>query len=277
MSHVEAMIDDLAAEHDALDAVVSGLTEQQWSTPTASPGWTVFEQIAHLTYFDGTAVTAIEDPERFTAETAALMQQVFAPGGSLDDVTLVHFQGVAPADLYASWRDGRRRLLAAAATLGDGDRVPWYGPSMGARSFLTARLMETWAHGQDVVDALGASRPATERLSHVAQLGVITRSWSYKNRGDTAPGVEIRVELSGPRGVEYRWGPEGAEHSVRGGLEDFCLVVTQRRHLDDTGLVASDGPARDWLLIAQAFAGGATDGPASKTPQSGAGSADTHM
>lgn len=275
MSHVAAMIDDLAAEHEALDAVVAGLTEQQWSTPTPSPGWTVADQISHLAFFDATAVTAIEDPDRFSAETAVLMEQAFAPGGSLDDVTLVHYRDMSPVELLASWRDGRRRLLSAAATLGDADRVPWYGPSMGARSFLTARLMETWAHGQDVVDAVGGDRPASERLSHVAQLGVITRSWSYRNRGDQAPEAEIRVELTGPEGVEHRWGPDGSEHSVRGGLEDFCLVVTQRRHLDDTGLIATDGPARDWLLIAQAFAGGATDGPAPKSPQSGVDPADT--
>src|SRR5690606_12909016 len=144
-----------------------------------SPGWTVAHQIAHLSFFDDAAVTAIREPQRFAAETEQLLAEVLAPGGSLDAVTLTRYETLSPGELLAAWRDGRVRLLEAARTLDDGDRVPWYGPSMGARSFLTARLMETWAHGQDVVDAVGADRPPSPRLAHVAQLGVITRSWSY--------------------------------------------------------------------------------------------------
>ncbi|MDQ2677490.1 MAG: TIGR03084 family metal-binding protein [Actinomycetota bacterium] len=269
------LIVDLAAEHDALDTVVAGLDAEQWTTPTPSPGWTVTDQVAHLSFFDDAAVTAIRDPERFAVETAELLDAVLAPGGSLDAVTLPRFRSLDPVELLAAWRDGRARMLEAAGTLRDGDRVPWYGPSMGARSFLTARLMETWAHGQDIVDAVGADRPATPRLVHVAQLGVITRSWSYRNRGGTAPEVEVRVELTGPDGAVHRWGPDAAEHVVTGDLEDFCLVVTQRRHLDDTSLEVTDGPAREWLLIAQVFAGGATDGPDPKNSQNERGAADT--
>jgi len=274
-SLLRSMIDDLSAEHDALDAVVAGLDDEQWASPTPSPGWTVAEQVAHLAFFDDAAVTAMLEPERFAAETEALLEQVLAPGGSLDSVTLSRFESLGRVELLETWRDGRARLLDAARTLDDGDRIPWYGPSMGARSFLTARLMETWAHGQDIVDAVGAHRPPTPRLAHVAQLGVITRSWSYRNRGETAPDVEIAVELTGPDGAVHRWGPEHAAHRVTGDLEDFCLVVTQRRHLDDTALRVTDGPAREWLLIAQVFAGGPTSGPAPKKSQPMGGVADT--
>ena len=271
---IDELCADLAAEHDVLDAVVAGLGPEQWATPTPSPGWTVADQVAHLSFFDDAAVCAIGDPERFAVETSELLDRALAPGGSLDAVTLARYRSLGPAELLVTWRDGRSRMLEAAGTLRDGDRVPWYGPSMGARSFLTARLMETWAHGQDIVDAVGAERPATSRLAHVAQLGVITRSWSYRNRGGTAPEADVRVELTGPGGEVHRWGPDSAEHVVTGDLEDFCLVVTQRRHLDDTSLEVTDGPAREWLLIAQAFAGGATDGPAPRMSHKGLGSAD---
>ena len=265
--HVQALIQDLTAEHAALDEVVAALDPAQWNTPTPSPGWTVADQISHLSFFDAASVVAIEDPDRYVLERAELVERAGAPGGSLDDATLAPYRGVGPTELLEIWRDGRTRMLGAAAKLSDSDRVPWYGPSMGARSFLTARVMETWAHGQDIVDAVGADRPATERLVHVAQLGVITRSWSYQNRGESMPEDAVRVELTGPSGAVHRWGPDDAEHSVTGGLEDFALVVTQRRHLDDTALVATDGPAREWLLISQVFAGGATDGPVAKKSQ----------
>lgn len=274
-SHIEAMIADLEAEHLALDAVVAPLTDEQWAIPTPSPGWSVADQIAHLSFFDSAAVTAIEDPERFAAETAELLEVAFAPGSSLDDATLPPYREFSPAQLLDVWRDGRRRLLEAARTLDDGDRVPWYGPSMGARSFLTARLMETWAHGQDVVDAVSGDRPPSARLVHVAQLGVITRGWSYANRERSAPDDAVRVELTGPDGQVHRWGADDAEQSVVGDLEDFCLVVTQRRHVDDTALVVSAGAASEWMAIAQAFAGGATDGPTPNKSHNSPAAADT--
>ncbi len=152
-------------------------------------------------------------------------------------------------------------LADAAATLTDDDRVAWYGPSMGSKSFLTARLMETWAHGQDIVDAVDADRPATDRLRHIAQLGFITRGWSYLNRGLEVPAGTVRLELTGPAGDTWVFGPDDADDVVTGDALDFCLVVTQRRHLDDTALTTGE-LGRDWLAIAQAFAGGATDGPA---------------
>lgn len=41
---------------------------------------------------------------------------------------------------------------------------------MSAVSSVTARLMETWAHGQDIADVLGVDRQPTARLRHIAHL-----------------------------------------------------------------------------------------------------------
>lgn len=252
---------DLRAEQEALDAVVGPLTDEAWAAPTPSPGWTVADQIAHLAYFDDTAATAIEDPDRFAAENSALFEALMAGEADMDDVTLSWSRGMTPAALLARWRDNRSRLADAATTLVDGVRIPWYGPSMGAKSFLTARLMEAWAHGQDIVDTVGGERPGTDRLRHIAQLGVITRSWSYGNRGINVPPGEVRVELTAPSGVTWSWNDDAADGAIRGPAEDFCLVVTQRRHVDDTALETEGDLARDWMLKAQAFAGDPTDGP----------------
>lgn len=259
---VHQIATDLRAEHDALDAVVSPLPPQEWEVPTPSPRWAVRDQIAHLTYFDRTAQVAISDPERF----GALFEELWGAAGggneAVDELTLGWARSLPPEELLAQWREARARLNEAAAGLAEDERVPWYGPSMSARSFLTARLMETWAHGQDVVDAVGADRPATDRLEHVARLGVITRGWTYANRGEEVPATAVRVELVAPSGRRCEWGPEDAAERVTGDLEDFCLVVTQRRHLEDTSLVVEGDAARDWMSKAQAFAGPPTDGPA---------------
>lgn len=255
MTELEDLIAELCAEQDAIDEIVAPLSDEQWQRPTPSPGWTVADQIGHLTYFDDSATAAIEDAEAFQASLEALLAS-----GDMEVATL--HRHLSPAELLDAWRGGRKRLAKAAAGLDPSARVPWYGPSMGAKSFVTARLMECWAHGQDIVDALGADRVATDRLRHIVRLGFITRGWSYSNRGLEAPAAEVRLELTTPSGETWRFGPDGAVSAVIGSALDFCLVVTQRRNVEDTELVTTGDAARDWMHKAQAFAGPATDGPA---------------
>ena len=260
MSGVAGLIADLEAEQRQLDEIVAGLSADQSDAPTPSPGWTVTDQIGHLCYFDGAAVTAITDPDAFADMVSDLMEVGWGGASGVDDLTLGSFRALDLPGRLEAWRRNRRALATAAAGLGERDRVSWYGPSMGAKSFLTARLMEVWAHGTDVCDAIGAHRPATDRLRHIAHLGYVTRGWSYANRGLELPAGGVRVELTGPSGALWTWGDTG-DDLVRGRAEDFCLVVTQRRHVDDTDLEMTRPDAVDWMHKAQAFAGPPTDGP----------------
>ena len=258
-----SVLRDLIDEQAALDAVVADLSDEHWHMPTASERWSVADQIAHLAYFDESASWAISDPDRFTASLTGLAP-IFEPDAApdtMDQLTLTAFREMSSGTLLDTWRRNRQTLADASAGLADDDRVIWYGPSMGAKSFLTARLMECWAHGQHVVDALGADRAATDRLRHIAQLGVITRKWSYLNRGLDVPELDVQVSLTAPSGDVWTFGDK-SEQSITGSAEDFCLVVTQCRHVDATALGVVGADARDWMLKAQAFAGGATDGPA---------------
>jgi uncharacterized protein (TIGR03084 family) len=245
---------DLAAEQAALDGVVGGLDDESWSKPTASPGWSIADQIAHLAYFDHTAARAIAHPDAFLSARSRLLE-LAGDARSADELTLGEFRALSPAALLTRWRTNRDVLLEAARTLDDKTRVVWYGPSMGAKSFLTARLMECWAHGQDIVDAAGIDRPSTDRIKHIVRLGIITRGWSYVNRGLEAPDVEVFVRLRSPSGAEWAFGDDTASESIIGAAEDFCKVVTQRRHVDNTALAVVGDAARDWMLNAQAFAG----------------------
>ncbi len=259
---VASVIADLVAEQQALNDVVAGLADEAWFRPTPSPRWRVFEQIAHLTYFDDMADIAITDPEQFGDRNAEAFEMMASGEFDLDTLTLAWSEGHTPTELLERWRANRAALAAAATTLGEKDRVAWYGPSMGAKSFLTARLMEVWAHGQDVVDAVGGHREPTDRLRHIAQLGVITHKWSYIVRDLDAPQDNVRVSLTAPSGEIWTWHEDAIDSSITGSAEDFCLVVTQRRHVEDTDLVTEGAAARDWMAKAQAFAGSATVGPA---------------
>ncbi len=158
------------------------------------------------------------------------------------------------------WRADRERLVAALGAAADGARVPWFGPAMSVASFITARLMETWAHGQDVVDALGQSREATPRLRHVAEIGVRARPFAYAINGLQMPEQPVYVELAAPGGEVWTWGPADAADTVTGSALDFCLLVTQRRHRDDVDLTVTGEAAAQWMGIAQAYAGAAGSG-----------------
>ncbi len=158
------------------------------------------------------------------------------------------------------WREERSALLDLLGKMNRKDRLSWYGPDMSAISFATARLMETWAHGQDIVDALGIVRKPTDRLRHIAHMGVSTFAWSYAVRQMEVPDTPVRVELTGPSGDLWTWGPEEAKDRVKGPAEDFCLVAVQRRHFSDTNLIITGDTARQWISIAQAYAGPAGSG-----------------
>ena len=251
---MQPICDDLAAEHADLDRIVGELDEAGWDAATASPGWSVRDQISHLWFFDQRAMMALTDPEGFADDARRLM------AGAGTDASIAPGRAITGRELLAAWRTDRARLLEVARTVDPSSRVPWYGPAMAARSFITARLMETWAHGQDVVDALGVERRPTGRLRHVAHIGVRARPFSYAIRDMPLPEADVRVELTAPDGETWTWGEDAGTDVVRGPALDFCLVVTQRRHLDDTSLEISGPAAIEWMSIAQAFAGAPGEG-----------------
>ncbi|WP_447039052.1 TIGR03084 family metal-binding protein [Streptomyces sp. DSM 118878] len=252
MSDALSVLDDLRAESEELDRLVAELRGERWALATPAPGWTVAHQIAHLAWTDRVALLAATDPEAFAAEAekAAAAPDTFVDEGAEEGAKL------PPAELLDRWRTGRAALRRALAEAPAGTRLPWYGPPMAVPSMATARLMETWAHGQDVADALGVRRVPTDRLRHVARIGVRARDFAFAVRGMSPPREEFRVELSSPvTGEPWAYGPEDAPQRVSGPALDFCLLVTRRAHRSDLAVRAQGADADRWLDIAQAFAG----------------------
>jgi uncharacterized protein (TIGR03084 family) len=242
---------DLRAECTDLDGVVAGLQDAEWARPTPADGWTIAHQIAHLAWTDDVALLAVTEPAQFQAE----LERALAHFDGYVDRAAAERASTPPAELLEGWRAGRSALVAALADASPTTKIPWFGPPMSATSMGTARLMETWAHGQDVLDALEIPREPTPRLRHVAHIGVRTRDFAFVVRDRPVPAEQFRVELTATAGETWTWGPEDATQRVSGPALDFCLLVTQRRHRDDLALVAEGADANDWLDIAQAFAG----------------------
>ena len=247
----DALLVDFADEVAGLDAVVTGLDEAGFATPTPAEGWTIADQLSHLAGFDEAARTAIVDPEGFLAD----LDRRITEGDDPIAAYTATGRSMSGADVLEWWRRARVDLLDAARPLDPKARIPWYGPPMSAMSHLTARTMEAWAHGQDVRDALGLPPAVSHRLRHVAHIGVGARAFSYALNGIELPATAVDVVLTAPDGSHWTWGPGDSPDRVEGDALSFCLVVTQRRHRDDVALTVTGAGAEQWIGIAQAFAG----------------------
>jgi uncharacterized protein (TIGR03084 family) len=245
------LVADLGAESDDLDALVAPLPAHRWAEPTPAPGWTIAHQIGHLLWTDRVAWVAVTDAAGF----AQVLQAAQTDPAGFVDAAAEELAALPPAALLTDWRVTRGRLHEALLTVPEGRKLPWFGPPMSAASMATARLMETWAHGLDVADALGVKRPATERLRSIAHIGVRTRDFAFVINNLAPPTEPFRVELRGPGGDTWSWGPPDAAQRVTGSAEDFCFLVTQRRPVSALDVTAHGPDAQRWLRIAQAFAG----------------------
>jgi uncharacterized protein (TIGR03084 family) len=248
---MRALAGDLATETAVLRDMIAGMDEDGWRLPTPAAGWSIGDQISHLAFFDDAAIQSATDPEGFAAET----QRAVAAGELDPDDIAERSRSQAGTELLAWFDASRRRLITVFSELDPTLRLPWFGPPMSAASSLSARIMETWAHGQDVADALGLAREPTARLRHIAHIGIKALPFSFAANGLEVPAEPVRVELTAPDGSLWTWGPDHAVNLVTGPALGFCLLVTQRRHRDDTAVRAYGQVATQWLGIAQAFAG----------------------
>lgn len=250
MPNLERILDDLSEEHRDLDAMVADLDDATWETPTPAEGWNIRDQVGHLAFFDEQATLALRDADAFAAALIEISKDV----GVYMDRSVQKGRAIGNEGVLEWWRNARSEMLDAGRAADPSARIPWYGPPMSPASFFSARMMETWAHAQDVADTLGITRAVHARIRNVAHLCVLSRRHSYSINGLREPDKEIRVELGGTDGETWSWGDD-APDLITGPVEDFCLVVTQRRHPDDTELEIVGDEAQRWMSVAQAFAG----------------------
>src|SRR5258708_8501014 len=245
------LADDLAAETADLRALIADLDDAGWHRPTPADGWTIADRVSDVGFLEDAGIQAATGSDGFASE---LERAVTVDGLTPDDVAERYRSKTGPELL--TWFDAsRQRLIDVFASLDPAQRLPWFGLPMSAASSLTARIMETWAHGQAVADALDQVRQPTARLRHIAHIGVRALPFSFAANGLEVPAEPVRVELTGPEGDPWTWGPEHAANRVTGPAVDFCLLVTQRRHRADTAGRPRGLVAKQWLPIAPAFAG----------------------
>jgi len=256
---MDGLIGELHAEYEALAAFLGGLRVEDWGRHTLFFDWTVADEVMHLHQVDLLGLVAMRDADEFAA-LAKDVRAAQARGVELSAQMRDSFGHLPPPEQLAGWRATFEEVCTCFEAADAEARMPWFGPEMGVASFAAARQMEVWAHGQDIYDLFRARRANNDSIRNICDLGVRTQGWSFRNRGLDRP-TPPRVSLVAPSGANWAWSLE-AEESIVGPAEDFALVVTQRRHIDDTALVVEGAGARRWMEIAQCFAGAAASGPA---------------
>lgn len=263
-------IQDFREECDALAAVLEPLDDEAFAQPTLFKGWTLHDVVAHLHIFNWAADASIQEPERFDRFWTELGQSM-AQGRNLRQATDAWLASQAGQGgdrnraVYLRWREFYPEMCDRLEGVDPKLRVKWAGPPMSARSSITARQMETWAHGQEVWDVLGLERVDTDRIRNVAVLGINTFGWTYRVRGREVPAEVPYVRLDAPSGAVWEWNDPASENRVEGTATEFCQVVTQVRNVADTRLRATGPIATEWMSIAQCFAGAAEPPPAPGT------------
>ena len=255
---------DFLDECEALHALLEPLADADYETPTQFKAYTIGDVVAHLHHWNFAAELSLRDETAFRAFFAAIAKGI-GEGRPLPGIAREWLAGLSGRALLAEWRRFAGELAARYAAADPKARVAWAGPPMSVRSSVTARLMETWAHGQEVYDALGAERKDADRIRNIAQLGVNTFAFAFANRRLEAPERPPRVRLVAPSGAVWEWNEANESDRVEGGATEFCQVVTQVRALGDTQLRVVGETARRWMSIAQCFAGPPSDPPAPGT------------
>lgn len=246
-----AAVARLRAEGHQLESVLQNATWDDWRRATPAAGWTISHQIAHLAWTDRLTLCTLRSADAFQAYAATAADDPLAAVNEAAEVGSRR----APQELFSDWAAGRRVLADALESADRENRYPWFGPPMKARSLITARIMETWAHGQDVAQALNRNWEPSTALKDIAHLGYATRTFTYINNGLTAPTSDVHVRLEGPAGETWSWGDAHAKNQIAGTAWEFALLVTQRAEVEDLHLQITGEEAYRWATIAQAFAG----------------------
>lgn len=254
-------IDALATEGRHLQGLVGGMSGADWDQPTPFKQWTVWDVIAHLHLSDQWALASMEGRAAFSKAAVPLFDAM-KRRLSLREYTREHFSALPQQAILESWRDCFSLLIEKARLLDSDARLAWFGPDMGARMFVTARYMETWAHGQDIHDLLGQARVYRDDIRSIATLGIKTFRFTFKNRGLPVPAVEPYVRLTAPSGAVWEWNEPSSTERIEGLASEFCHVVTQGRNIADTALAVTGTVATQWMAIAQCFAGPPEQPPA---------------
>ncbi len=233
---------DLVAEQQGLDQSLQRAPDRDWKKKVGDRGWTVQDTIAYLWWAERHIAGVLTNdvvPKKALAEHGGV--EGFEQAG------VESAKDRRPQEVIEQWRFARADVVDALSRLGQNDRVQWLNGNVSAQTFATMRLADTWAHGLEILTSLDKEIIDTPRLRHIAWLGWATLPNAFAKAGEEYP-EEVRVELVGPGYARWVFGPEDAEHVIRGQAADWCRVVVGFLDADDAESLAASGDLAEAAL-----------------------------
>jgi uncharacterized protein (TIGR03084 family) len=239
------ILDDLVAEQDRLEDILSGLSERDWLAPSAAAGWSVADVVLHLAQSEEAVSAAVTGASLRPCGTRVTVDQFMAQ--------LVAQERAEPAAIFQRWRQARRAAVAALRSADPARPLSWVEAPLKPATLATTRLAEHWAHGLDITGPLGIALPGTDRLRHVAWLAHRTLPYALALAGG-APDT-VFCELTAPDGVStWQFGPADAGSAIRGPAGDFCRVAAQRLAPAESALTTTGPRGAEALAVLRTYA-----------------------
>ena len=241
-------------ESDALYKLLINADKNSFKLKTQFKSWTINDVLYHLHVWNIAALLSLKNENEFKEFMQNFMEAVKS-GNSAREYEKILSDNADGLDLLNLWKETYEKISNEFAKSDPKKRVKWAGPDMSVRSSITARHMETWAHGQEIFDQLGFERIDTDRIKNIVVIGVNTFGWTYMNRNLSIPEKMPKLSLLSPSNELWEWNEDNEEDMISGSATEFSQVVTQVRNINDTSLKVSGKIANEWMSIAQCFAG----------------------
>ena len=181
----------VAAERGALADDLTGLTDEQWRTPSLCAGWTVHDVLAHQ------CGTADMNPGRFLLRFVAARFD-FA---RFAQTQIERYRGATPAETLATFR-----RLQHSTSAPPGPKVSWLG--------------EVVVHSEDIRRPLG--------IEHVYPPDAVRRVLDFYTGSNTLIGTKKRIADLRLVATDQDWS-HGSGPAVEGRMIDLLLAATGRQ------------------------------------------------
>ncbi len=221
----------LFASWDGIDSVLSGLSDEQWQTPTALPGWTVHDVVAHIV---GTEMMLAGEPMPESSTDFAAKDHVHNEIGVLNERWVEHLRAEPPQTLLAQYRDiiARRKAALEAMSTDEWNTVTLTpaGPDSYGR-FMRVRVFDCWFHEHDIRDAVGAAAADDQLTGSDSRLALEEMASSMGfvvgKKGQAPEASRVLIRLTGPLSREFRVAVDGRAALVDDfGSADPTAVIT---------------------------------------------------
>jgi len=255
---------DFKNESDSLYKILKNIKDDTFRKETQFKSWTINDVLYHLNVWNNAALLSLKSKGKFQEFLQDFISAVQS-GISPRDYEKKLSENLDGQELLFLWKKTYEMVSDEFSISDPKKRVKWAGPDMSVRSSITARLMETWAHGQEIYDQLGINRVEDDRIKNIVVIGMNTFGWTFANRNLEVPEKIPRLFLLSPSKIKWEWNKDNKEDSITGNASEFCQVVTQVRNINDTSLKVTGNIAKKWMSIAQCFAGPPEDPPKAGT------------